>query len=183
MFAIRLLRSYPHLSDRAAFRHPRDILMRDIRSSNCVLFGGQLSNPWVDLYEDSLNFRLQPYSGMLPPMRSAFENRHPTAGERAVYGDRKGGDTLTYARIALLPNFEANTRTLILTGMAGAETEAAANFLLASDFLERLPRELRAKLSPLPPQVEILLGTNRVGTDVGRTQVVAWRAGEIEPRK
>lgn len=178
-FAVRLLRSYPHLSERAVFRHPREIQMRDIRASNCILCGGQLSDPWVDLYEDSLNFHLQKYSGMPASERSIFENRRPRSGEAPLYGDRQNvPGKATYARIALVPNFDVNTRTLILTGMGGAETEAAAEFLLASDFVQRLPSELRARLDPLPPHVEILLRTSRVGTTAGRSEVVAWRAGE-----
>jgi len=172
-FAIRLLRSYPRLSEKAVFRHPREIQMRDIRSTNCILFGGQLSNPWVDLYEDSLNFHLRPFTA-----GTGFENRRPKPGERTSYGDTQGGDKLTYARIAVLPNFEAGTRALILTGMGGPETEAAAQFLLASDFLEQLPPQLRAQLGAPPPYLEILLSASRVGTTVGRTQIVAWRASK-----
>jgi hypothetical protein len=172
-FAIGLLRSYPRLSEKAVFRHAREVQMRDIRSSNCILFGGQLSNPWTDLYEGSLNFHLRPFTA-----GTGFENRRPKPGERTSFGDTQGGDKLTYARIALLPNFEAGTRVLILTGMGGAETEAAAQLLLAPNFLEQLPPQLRAQLGTPPPHLEILLSASRVGTTVGRTQIVAWRASE-----
>jgi hypothetical protein len=178
-FAVRLLRSYPRLSEKAVFKHARDVQMRDLRASNCILFGGQLSDPWVDLYEDSLNFHLQNYS---PEFRSGFENRHPKPGERPIYGDLRTGDPLTYARIALLPNFEANTRALLLTGMGGAETEAAADFLLAPDFVQRLPAELRSRLTPVSSHLEILLSATRVGPTVARTDVVAWRVGEDLPQ-
>jgi hypothetical protein len=172
-FAIRLLRSYPGLSEKTVFRHAREIQMRDIRSSNCILFGGQLTDPWIDLYEDSLNFHLRPFT-----VGSGFENRHPKPGERASFGDGQDGDKLTYARIALLPNFEAGTRVLILTGMGGPETEAAAQFLLAPNFLEQLPPQLRAQLGAPPSHLEMLLSASRVGRTVGRTQIVAWRASE-----
>jgi hypothetical protein len=135
-----------------------------------------MSDPWVDLFEGSLNFHLQPYSGT-PGERSVFVNRNPAVGESTHYGDRTSTESVpTYARIALLPNFAVNTRTLILTGMGGAETEAAAEFLLAPDFLQHLPAELRARLDPLPRRLEILLQTSRVGTTVGHAEPVAWRA-------
>lgn len=172
-FAVGLLRSYPHLSKEVVFRHPREIQMRDIRSSNCILFGGQLSNPWIDLYEDRLNFHLRAFTE-----GTGFENRHPQPGERASYGDPKGGDKLTYARVALLRNFEPGTRALVLTGMGGPETEAAAERLLDPDFLKQLPPQLRAQLRTLPSHVEILLSARRVGRIVEDTQVVAWRASE-----
>jgi hypothetical protein len=172
-FAVGLLRSYPHLSEKTLFRHPREVQFRDIRASNCILFGGQLSNPWIDLYEDNMNFHLRAFTA-----GTGFENRHPKPGEQKVYGDTERGDNLTYARISLLPNFEAATRALVLTGMGGPETEAAALFLLSPNLLEQLPAELREQLRTLPPQLEILLSASRVGTAVGRTQVVAWRVGQ-----
>jgi hypothetical protein len=172
-FATRLLRSYPRLSEKVAFRHPREIQLRDIRSSNCILFGGQLSNPWIDLYEDRVNFHLRTF-----PEGSGFENRHPKPGERSVYGDADGADKPTYARIVLLPNFELGTRALILTGMGGAETEATAQLLLAPNFMEQLPPELRSQLGVMTPYLEILISASRVGISVGRTQVVAWRTSE-----
>lgn len=172
-FATQLLRSYPRLSERAVFRHPREIQMREIRSSNCIFFGGILSDPWVELYEDSLNFHLRPFTA-----GSGFENRRPKLGERPSYGDTQAGDTRTYARIALLPNFEAGTRALILTGMGGPETEAAAQFLFAPNFFDQLPAQLRSQLHRIPSHLEILISASRVGAAVGRTQVVAWRASE-----
>ena len=169
-FAVGLLRSYPHLSRKTVFRHPREVQFRDIRSANCILFGGQLSNPWIDLYEERMNFHLRVFTEGV-----GFENRHPKPGEPEVYGDPSSGDDLTYARIALLPNIDTPTRALVLTGMGGPETEAAALLLLSPNLLEQLPAELQAQLRELPRQLEILLSASRVGTAVGRTQIVAWR--------
>ena len=172
-FSTRLWRSFPHLAERALFKHARDLQLREMRAAHTILFGAQPSNPWVDLYEESLNFQLEPL--VLRNTRRPFGNRHPEPGEKTRYGDAQDGDTRTYARIALLPNFEGKTRTLILTGMSGAETEAAASFLLAPDFTDRLPAPLRSRLNPIPEYVEILLGTHRVGPEIGKTEVVAWR--------
>jgi len=168
-FVTRLLRSYPQVSRKTVFRHPREVQLRDVRSSNCILFGAQLSNPWVDLYEDRMNFHLRPFT-----VGDGFENRQPKPGERKVYGD--AGDR--YARIVLMKNFEAGTHVLILTGQGGAETEAVAQMLLAPNFLEQLPGELRAQLRVPPAYLEILLSAQRIGTSVSRTQVVAWRTSE-----
>ncbi len=91
-----------------------------------------------------------------------------------MHGD--AGDR--YARIVLMKNFEAGTHVLILTGQGGAETEAIAQMLLAPNFLEQLPVELRAQLRVPPSYLEILLSAQRIGTSVSRTQVVAWRTSE-----
>jgi hypothetical protein len=175
-FAVRLLRPYPHLSQSAIFKHAREVQLRDIKSSNCVLFGAQLTNPWVELYESRLNFR---FHG--PGETRGFENRRPQPGERPVYGE---GGELTYARIALLSNFQPETRVLILTGMGSPETEAAAEFVLDPKFLDLIPPDLARKLRNPPSHLEILLATNRLGRTAGSVRVAAWRIsdGETAPQ-
>jgi hypothetical protein len=169
-FLARLLRSYQYLAESAVFRHPREVQMREVKSSSCVLFGGELSNPWIGLYEQSLNFRLRPAN-----QGGNFENRHPRPGEEKIYGDLRALDGVTFARIALLPNFQPGTRVLILTGMGSPETEAAADFVLDPNFLNSVPPELARQLIAPPAHVEILLSTTRVGRVAGAVKVAAWR--------
>jgi hypothetical protein len=175
-FISRLLRSYPLLAESAVFRHPRDVQMREVKSSNCVLFGGELSNPWIELYEPSLNFRLRSFE-----QGGKFENRQPQPGEEklyGLYGDRRAPDGPTFARIALLPNFQPGTRVLILTGMGSPETEAAADFVLDPDLLSKVPPELAKRLATPPAHLEILLSTTRIGRVAGAAKVIAWRASD-----
>jgi hypothetical protein len=167
---VRLLRFYPHLAESALFKHPREVQLREVKSSSCVLFGGQLSNPWFDLYEPSLNFHLR-----TSREGANFENRRPQAGESGSYGLELGKVGPTYARVALLPNFQANTRVLMLTGVGSPETEAAAEFVLDPNLLEHVPAGLREHLRTAPEHLEILLGITRVGRVAGSVQVVAWR--------
>jgi hypothetical protein len=169
-FVVKLLRFYPHLAESALFKHPREVQLREIKSSSCVLFGGQLSNPWAELYEPSLNFHLR-----IASQGGGFENRRPGPGERGAYGGGPGGDGLTYARIALLPNFQPNTRVLMLTGTGSPETEAAAEFVLDPNFVSLVPPELREHLRAAPEHLEILLRTSRVGRVAGSVKVAAWR--------
>jgi hypothetical protein len=137
------------------------------------LFGAQPSNPWVDLYEHRLNFHLRTLN-----KGRGFENRSPKSGEAASYGEMPSEGGLQYARIALLTNPEPATRTLIITGMGMPETEAAAMFALAPDFLERLPSELRRELHTLPHGLELLLSATRVGVNAFQTQVEVWRVSK-----
>jgi hypothetical protein len=170
-FATGLLRFFPELGAYAVFRHPREVQMRDLKDSHVILFGGRLSNPWLDLYEDRLAFPLRTFDQGV-----GFLNRRPAAGEPDSWGDSTGDGTLTYGRIALLRNTGDNANALILTGMGMPETEAAAELLLQPDLYQRFPDALRMRLQTLPSHVEILFSARRVGRAVGyETQVVAWR--------
>lgn len=172
-FAVRLLRLYPHLSTGAVFKHPREIQLREIKSSNCVLFGAQSTDPWIELYDARLNF---PRTN--PEDEHGFLNRRPLAGEKLTYGNDGGEAATTYARIALLTNFQPGTRVLILTGLGAPETEAAAEFILDPKLTQTLPSELRRRMQKMPGHLEILLSTNRVGRTAGSVHVETWRADD-----
>lgn len=120
-----------------SFRSARDLRPPDLTHGNLIFVGASSSNPWVQLYEDTLNFHVvdQIASG-----EYSIKNRAPLAGEQNNYtiSALTGTSGEDYATIALLPNREGNGKVLIIQGLRMEGTEAAIHLLL--------DRELRAKL-------------------------------------
>ena len=173
-FALDLVKSFPLFAGNIEIRHPRDIHVRDIRSSNCILLGGTTDNPWIGLFEDRMHFPML-YFGK---QGRGFANRHPRANESRAYGNRPEDSQRYYARVAILPNIDSSYSVLILTGMGTPATEAAAEFVLDPDSVSDLPAALRAALLEAQPrQVEVLLECSRVLGAPYRTEVAAWRVG------
>jgi hypothetical protein len=128
--------------DRIFVRPARDLRLRDLDEGNYVFIGSPGSNPWVQLFENRLNF--QETEGLVGEGPKAFLNKSPRQGERHTYEGLRWTGTAgeDYADIALLPNEQHDTAILILQGLQQEGTEAAGRFL--ADPNSR--RELRAAL-------------------------------------
>jgi hypothetical protein len=92
----------------------------------------------------------------------AILNRHPSAGEQAVYfGPDSRPYQFDYAVIALLPGINATRRTMMLSGITSFGTQAAANFVCREAMVEQLLEKLRnggqPRGQPLPKYFESLI--------------------------
>ncbi len=94
------------------------LLMQD----NVILLGGPLSNPWVQLFENRLNFTEALYSDHFSPVT----NHAPAQGEQAVYMPT---DTVQYCVVALLPNSGHGGKILLIQGTSSEATEAGMDFV------------------------------------------------------
>lgn len=115
--------------ERLLIRYSRDLRMDDLRSSNAILLGSVDSNPWVELFQQQLNFRFSynPKSDKHP----IIINQHPLAGEKPVYvNDHVGPWLNTYGTIAYLTNLDGTGHILLVGGLNMAGTQTAADFLL-----------------------------------------------------
>lgn len=132
-----------------------------------ILIGGRVSNPWVDLYEDRLNFIMNTkFKGL---GLTTVTNRAPAKGEQQRYVST---DTTGYCVVAYLPNPERTAKVLLIEGTSADATEAAGDFLLSesrfSTFWDMF-REMRL------PYFELLLKTSQVrGTPLTAT-IEAYR--------
>ena len=102
---IRLTRLPEAAPDRTLLQYARDMRLNDFKNGSLILLGAQESDPWVELFEHSMDFI---FSGPVPGRPAAFLNRKPKNSEPTAY--RMSSDkskTQVYAVIAFLPNLDA----------------------------------------------------------------------------
>jgi hypothetical protein len=165
------------IPERILIRYARDLRMDDLRSSNAILLGSVDSNPWVELFEQQLNFRFSfsPKSDTAP----IIINQNPLAGEQSVYANRHMGSWHnTFGRIAYLPNLDGTGHVLLVGGLNMAGTQAAGDFVLNPALMQPTLDHARAPNGSIRP-FEILIETDNVAANASRPHVASER---IAPR-
>jgi hypothetical protein len=163
--------------ERMLIRYARDLRMDDLRSGNAILLGSVDSNPWVELFEQQLNFRFSysPKSDAAP----IILNQHPLAGEQPVYANGHTGSWYnTYGTIAYLPNLDGTGHVLLMGGLNMAGTQAAGAFLLNPSMMQATLEHARTPNGTIRP-FEILIETSTVAANASRAHVLSER---IAPR-
>jgi len=147
------------------FYSARDYMPDLIERDNVVLIGGQLSNPWDELYESRMNFTVTfDKNGPI-----SVRNRTPAAGEQAIYTQTSSA---AYCSIAYLPKPDHNGVVLLIEGTNAEATEAAGNFLLSEEELSRFKKTLqRSRL----PYFEVLLKVSSVRSTPLTATIEAYR--------
>jgi hypothetical protein len=147
------------------FYNAREYMPSLLTQDNVILLGGPLTNPWVQLFENRLNFTEAPYSERNSPVT----NHAPAHGEQEVY---MPSDTVQYSVVAYLPNSGHNSRILLVQGTSSEATEAGTDFLLSEDQLSGLLKRLHATEFPY---FEVLLKTSQVTGTPLTTTIEAYR--------
>jgi hypothetical protein len=140
---------------------------------NFIFLGSPRSDPWVALYNDTLDFQF-----FTPPGGQAEEvrNLHPKPNEQSIYTSttgNAGGEFTSYAIVAFVQNRDQDGQVLILAGATGPGTEAAAKFVTD---LPRLSATLQnCGISPSRPlkHFELLLRTSAMVGSTRGLEVVA----------
>jgi len=130
---------------------------------NFVLFGSPRSDPWVELFDDQLDFTFE----FDAARKSEFiRNRRPHAGEDAVYVPTAEGwgTGQAYAIVAFMPNPQQNGYVLVLAGSNAEATEAAGKLALNADALAPALRAAAIDAGGPAQAFEVLL---RVSTMAG----------------
>jgi hypothetical protein len=151
----------------------RDFRIRDLNDSNSILIGYSLSNPWVEVFSETINFvlNLEPSSGAL-----SITNLHPNRGEPDKYrlGDpRTTNPSQGFATVALLPNPAHSGNVLIISGADVPGTEAAIRFLTTKTSWDPFYRRMviNGHLAPF----EVVLAYHRLSKSFGDVTPVAFR--------
>lgn len=142
-----------------------DLIKRD----NVILIGARRSNPWVELFDNRLNFVKE-----LDSRRVI--NRAPAAGEQAVYVPANDDG---YCVVAYLPNSENTGQVLLIEGTNAEATEAAGDFLLSEDQLARFKGMLHVSTLGY---FQVLLKVSSVRGTPLATTVVAYRTSVAGPK-
>lgn len=138
-----------------------------------MLVGSETSNPWVQLFDDRLNFQIVHNfdNGM-----DICINRRPQAGEAAIYTPRRNpaGVSEGYALIALIPNLTGKAKVLIVAGTSTEATEAAGDFVVNSSELSAALKTPLKHISS-PKHLELLIKTSFVSGAAARSELLAYR--------
>jgi hypothetical protein len=151
----------------------RDFRIRDLNSSNTILIGFGLSNPWVEVFQKTINFVMDTDSAT---RTNYIANLHPQAGEpeRYVLGDpAKVNPAQGYATVALLPNPAQSGKVMIVSGADVPGTEAV-NRLLTTESLWA-PFHHKIAVNGQLPSFEVVLEYRRLSNSSGDVAPIAWR--------
>jgi hypothetical protein len=167
---VRLLRMPEATPDRTLVHFSRDMQLDDFKNGNIIMIGAQEANPWVELFERSMDFV---FTIDTPGQHSAFLNRHPLAGEQSSYSCATPATaSKVYAVVAFLPNLNANGNVLLLEGISMAGTEAAVDLVMDDQRFLPLLRAMRRADGSLP-HFEMLLESDNLKDSAGPARVVA----------
>jgi hypothetical protein len=154
-------------------RYARDVRPNDLKEGDVVLIGAATANPWVQLFEPSMNFVFS-----YDPVRQidSVLNRAPSGGEPPRWDSNYiDPQHLVYGVVAFLPNLSGKGNVLILEGTSMAGTECAWDFVADDSallpFLDRIRRP-----DGTVPHFQLILGTNNVSGSSVKSNILAWRA-------
>ena len=141
-----------------------------LKRNNLVLIGGKKANPWVRLFDSTMNFSLD-YDDA--HSQTYIANRHPQAGEQAIYTAPMDANAFTgYSVVAYLPNPSHTGNVIILAGTDSDATGAAAEFLTSEDTLAKFRGTSHMRQFSY---FEVLLKTARLSGTSFNAEVVAYR--------
>jgi hypothetical protein len=159
------------------FRSAKDLNPRDLSHNNNFIFvGAQTSNPWVELFEDRLNFRVVED---IPNGNRYIANHSPLPGERSTYTTpgTTGSSGEDYAIVALLPNKDGNGSILLIQGLRMEGTDAAVRLLANEKQRVALRRRLMTDNGSItPPYFEALLHAQSVAGAPVSVEFISVRA-------
>ena len=153
-------------------RSAREYTALSLRQHSSILIGSTRSNPWVELFQDQLEYRVE-FSPDTPD--PVVRVRHPQGREQAEY--RASADPATrigYGVIAFLPNPSHEADSLILAGTDSQATEAAGEFLTSEADMSGLLKRLGRRSFPY---FQLLLRTSRLNGTPLSSEIVAYRIG------
>jgi hypothetical protein len=155
-------------------RHPRDLSTRDFQRDNSILLGGPWIDPWAQLFEDRLNFRIVP-----PPDRpsaSEIVNELPVGREPKIFVvQRDDAFSITHARIAVLPNLGDNGKVILVGANSDEAQEAGGDFLVKPESLAQLLRVFAVPSAANLPSFELVLEVKSIQRMPRSVEIVAHR--------
>jgi hypothetical protein len=158
--------------NRIQVRYARDVRPNDFKSGPVILLGAQEGTPWVELFEDRMNFVFQHDR---PKHSFVVVNRLPQGKERPQYeSDQADPLHKIYGMIALQPNLEGSGQILILEGTSMAGTESAADFVFDDARLLPFLNRIKNKDGSLP-YFELLLQSNNMNGNASKSEILAYR--------
>ncbi len=144
-------------SHQATFVLKRSLLVTwdEAKLRNLVFIGSPAENPSLNAVPSMTDYTMMTNAGY-----SGFVNRHPLAGELAVYSRPERPLTMDYAVIALMPGVESGKKTLIFSGLTTLGTQAAVEYACRKDKLAELLKTVSSpagEVRPFEALIEVTL--------------------------
>ncbi len=158
--------------NRIQMRYARDLRPNDLKNGPVILLGSKEGTPWVQLFEDKMNFV---FIHDHQNQRFLVLNRLPRSNESSRYeADLTGSVHRVYGLIALQPNIGGSGSVLVLEGTSMAGTESAADFVFDDSRLLPFLAKIRQKNGSLP-YFELLLQSNNMNGSASGSEILAYR--------
>lgn len=171
---IKLVQRIVALDPLGSKLHPysaRDYTATFASDHNMILVGGELSNPWAELFDNHMNFITD--SKGVNAMQTVIRNRTPAAGEQQIYAPiSTEKPTIEYCSVAYLPSPNHNGRILVVEGTSWVATDAGIEFLLSEDQLAAFRKTIGATEFPY---FNVLLKATKVSNTPLDTTIEAYR--------
>lgn len=155
-------------------RHPRDCTIRDFEHQDAILLGGPWINPWAQLFEDRLNFRIVP-----PPSNasgSEIVNMKPRPNEAGVYRThRDGAYSVSYVRLAMIADRKNGAKTMLVGASSEESLEAGGAFLVGNDAAGELLDFAHSKAISMLSPFEVVLEVRGLESAPRGVKIVAYR--------
>lgn len=151
----------------------RSLHITDLQNDdNIILIGSPRSNPWVELFQDQLDFRFVFHPDL---KQEIVENVNPRAQEQTQYLPTARGFATgeSFALIALVHSPNRSGRALLLAGASGEGTEAAGHMVTDRDHLLRLLEFCGISPSGTISDFELLLQLRTLAGSPSTTNMVA----------
>jgi hypothetical protein len=153
-------------------RFPRDLHVGDLKTANVILIGSIGSNPWTEMLQKNVNFRVL-YRNQMED--AWIFNASPQPGEAASYTSHWNEPAhQTYALITFLPNLAGNGHILMIQGLDVAGTQAAAETLFRGDAIAPVLKKATLPDGKLR-SFEVLLQSTSIQSNAANTQIIASR--------
>jgi len=157
-----------------SIKHPRSLSMREIEHGNYVFLGGPWIDPWEQLFEGRLNFRVIPLPDA--PWESSIHNMNPLPSEQAIFAQHQEGPlTISYVRFALLRNSSNDGYIVLLSGTAEEAVEAGERFLTNKLQMDTLLKTFKVASPDQLPSIEVVIETTGVENVPEKFRIVAER--------
>jgi hypothetical protein len=179
--SLRLAEIAKAFHGRLRVRFARNVDIHDLRSGNFVFAGSRRSNPWIELFEPSMNFVLGRDPNQPGPH---FLNKSPKPDELRVFsmtsplevhGGAEDKSVDSYAVAALLANPSGPGMVVIIEGLSMEGTEAAGEFVTNPAHFEPFLRRIGLKEGQAIKPFEVLLKLTALAGGYANPQVVAYR--------
>jgi hypothetical protein len=162
-------------SKKITVRGARDVELANLHTDdNFIFLGSPVSDPWVSLFSNQLDFRFVA-NGSSESDRTAVSNLHPLAHELPLYVPTAPGYATgqSFAIVAFVQNPDQNGQVLILAGASREGTEAAGKLVVDLPRLSKALQNCGIAPSGALRHFEMLLRVNIMAGLPNSSDVVA----------